>query len=241
MTETLVLRDLLVPRGATANVFAIEGDHELFKPSRIVLPEATSKFFMVADIKVGMNSQLLSTSCFPASLFSELSHAESLDFDAVPRGRNFVLNVWNMDEAASWRSFGGVVLGEKVAGPDNRYKGEHAGRTVLGLGYTMVAPGATVLVRSMTQVVFKPDRVALPLSVLEDFEVLSLHVENYQGWKLWEISLPADRSVLDERRPGVLEPDGGTLQEAEGLVMRVRNKMSEDKPFFGSVLGAMSW
>lgn len=241
MAEKLVLKDMLVAKKGSANIFAFEGEHDMFKPSRIVLPEAVAKFFMINDIKAGMNSQLIGANCFPATLFSELSHAESLDFDVVPRMRNFVLSVSNMDDKSSWRSFGGVVYGERVMGPDNRYMGMHSGRTVLGLGYTMIAPGETMIVRSFTQVVFKPDRLALPTSVLEDFEVLSLYVEDYQGRRVAEILLPPDLSAFDERRPGALEPYGGTLQVAHQLVATVKNKTAQDRPFFGSVLGTMAW
>lgn len=64
-----------------------------FRPSRLVIPSAQAVALMVNDIKVGKNSQLLSSNPVPGAPFSELAVGVALGLDTCNVGQQVTLSV----------------------------------------------------------------------------------------------------------------------------------------------------
>jgi len=64
-----------------------------FRPSRLVIPNTLIDQVMVNDIKVGKNSQLLSSNPVPAAPFSELAVGVALGLDTCNVGQQVTLSI----------------------------------------------------------------------------------------------------------------------------------------------------
>src|SRR5216684_1086208 len=60
---------MIVPGFATGNITV--NPMRIFRPNRLLIPERVANSFMVCDLKIGKNSQLLSTLEIPAMTFGE--------------------------------------------------------------------------------------------------------------------------------------------------------------------------
>lgn len=84
----------------------------VFRPERIVIPAAVAAFFQVTDVKVGKNSQFVSSGAVPAATFSETAFGVRLKLDTVQISQDLILEVTNIDVAA--RRFLASMIGESV-------------------------------------------------------------------------------------------------------------------------------
>ena len=64
-----------------------------FRPSRLVIPSSIVQTMQVNDIKVGKNSQLLSSNPVPAAPFSELAVGVALGLDTCNVGQQITLSI----------------------------------------------------------------------------------------------------------------------------------------------------
>jgi hypothetical protein len=64
-----------------------------FRPSRLVVPSSIVQTMQVNDIKVGKNSQLLSSNPVPAAPFSELAVGVALGLDTCNVGQQITLSI----------------------------------------------------------------------------------------------------------------------------------------------------
>lgn len=64
-----------------------------FRPSRFVIPSATVANFSVNDLKIGKNSQFLSSNSVPAAVFSELAVGVALGLDTCSVGQQITVSV----------------------------------------------------------------------------------------------------------------------------------------------------
>ena len=85
-----------------------------FRPSRFVIPAATVANFSVNDLKIGKNSQFLSSAAVPAAVFSELAVGVALAMDAAQIAQDIVLSVTNVD--ALPHRFTAAMIGESCEG-----------------------------------------------------------------------------------------------------------------------------
>jgi len=81
-----------------------------FKPHRLVVPSTISPLFKINDIKVGQETQYVSSGTIYAECFSEVAVAVTLKGTRASLGNNIILNATNRD-AANSQTFSAMLLG----------------------------------------------------------------------------------------------------------------------------------
>ncbi len=84
----------------------------VFRPERIVVPAAVAAFFQITDVKVGKNSQFVSSGAVPAATFAETAFGVRLKMDTCQISQDLIIEVTNIDVAA--RRFLASMIGESV-------------------------------------------------------------------------------------------------------------------------------
>ncbi|MDP9002369.1 MAG: hypothetical protein M3O46_19935 [Myxococcota bacterium] len=96
--------------GAGANFNVTIAPQVRFKTRRIILDDATAKYFVINSFNIGITPQFISGDPVPAAAFTELAQDMWLDFDEAYIGNVLTLNVTNFDAAA--HNFQGALLGD---------------------------------------------------------------------------------------------------------------------------------
>ena len=84
----------------------------IFRPERLVVPSNLAIDFLITDIKVGKNSQLVSTGALPAVMFTEVAFGVRLKMDTAQISMFVTVSVTNQNPAA--RNFQGGIVGPAV-------------------------------------------------------------------------------------------------------------------------------
>jgi len=84
----------------------------IFRPERLVVPSNLAVDFLITDIKVGKNSQLVSTGALPAVMFTEVAFGVRLKMDTCQIAMFVTISVTNQNPAA--RNFQGGIVGPAV-------------------------------------------------------------------------------------------------------------------------------
>jgi hypothetical protein len=84
----------------------------IFRPERLVIPSNLAVDFLITDIKVGKNSQLVSTGALPAVMFTEVAFGVRLKMDTCQISMFVTLSVTNQNPAA--RNLQGGIVGPAV-------------------------------------------------------------------------------------------------------------------------------
>jgi hypothetical protein len=84
----------------------------IFRPERLVVPSNIAVDFLITDIKVGKNSQLVSTGALPAVMFTENAFGVRLKMDTAQISMFVTISVTNQNPAA--RNFQGGIVGPAV-------------------------------------------------------------------------------------------------------------------------------
>ena len=84
----------------------------IFRPERLVVPSNIAVDFLITDIKVGKNSQLVSTGALPAVMFTEQAFGVRLKMDTAQISMFVTISVTNQN--ASARNFQGGLVGPAV-------------------------------------------------------------------------------------------------------------------------------
>jgi len=84
----------------------------IFRPERLVVPSNLAVDFLITDIKVGKNSQLVSTGALPAVMFTETAFGIRLKMDTCQIAMFVTISVTNQNPAA--RNFQGGIVGPAV-------------------------------------------------------------------------------------------------------------------------------
>jgi hypothetical protein len=84
----------------------------IFRPERLVVPSNIAVDFLITDIKVGKNSQLVSTGALPAVMFTENAFGVRLKMDTAQVSMFVTVAVTNQNAAA--RNFQGGLVGPAV-------------------------------------------------------------------------------------------------------------------------------
>lgn len=101
-----------VPAGATLDITA-RPQVKMFRGRRLVIDQAVAVNFLIADIRVGQKSQMVSNNPIPAAIFSEVSVGVNMKLDTVTVGMELVLRVTNTD-AINPHDFSAGVIGIAV-------------------------------------------------------------------------------------------------------------------------------
>jgi hypothetical protein len=100
----------LIAAGAAATL--TQRPQIVFRGERIVIPAAVAAFFVLTDVRVGKNSQLVSAGNIPAATFAETAFGVRLKMDTCQISQDLILQVVNIDVAA--HRFLAAVIGESV-------------------------------------------------------------------------------------------------------------------------------
>lgn len=84
----------------------------IFRPERLVIPSHIAVDFLITDIKVGKNSQLVSTGALPAVMFTEQAFGVRLKMDTAQISMFVTVSVTNENPQA--RKFQGGLVGPAV-------------------------------------------------------------------------------------------------------------------------------
>jgi hypothetical protein len=84
----------------------------IFRPERLVVPSNIAVDFLITDIKVGKNSQLVSTGALPAVMFTESAFGVRLKMDTAQISMFVTISVTNQNPQA--RNFQGGLVGPAV-------------------------------------------------------------------------------------------------------------------------------
>jgi hypothetical protein len=84
----------------------------IFRPERLVIPSNIAPDFLITDIKVGKNSQLVSTGALPAVGFTETAFGVRLKMDTCQISMFVTLTVTNQNVVA--KNFQGMIVGPAV-------------------------------------------------------------------------------------------------------------------------------
>lgn len=84
----------------------------MFRPERLVVPSNVAVDFLITDIKVGKNSQLVSTGALPALMFTESAFGVRLKMDTAQISMFVTISVTNTNQNA--KSFAGGLVGPAV-------------------------------------------------------------------------------------------------------------------------------
>jgi hypothetical protein len=83
-----------------------------FRPERLVIPASIAEDFLITDIKVGKNSQLVSTGAIPAAAFTHRSESNRMKMDTAQISMFVTISVTNISNEA--KNFQGVIFGPSV-------------------------------------------------------------------------------------------------------------------------------
>ena len=84
----------------------------IFRPERIVIPSNLAADFLITDVKVGKNSQLVSPGAIPAVVFVENAFGVRLKMDTAQIAQFITISVTNQNGAS--RNFQGAIIGPAV-------------------------------------------------------------------------------------------------------------------------------
>jgi len=161
-------------RGCTSANITLDGS-DLPKPFRVDsvrIPDEVARHFLVTDVKVGRNSQLLSVGAVPAAVFSESSWVQQPDLDVLREGDSLTLSVTCVSEVD--QEFSAEVSGRQVQSGEALLRARR--RMVLGLGSTSVRSGQWANICVQPQCPFRPDGLVIPSFVAQHFRLVDLKV-----------------------------------------------------------------
>lgn len=84
----------------------------IFRPERLVIPSSIAPDFLITDIKVGRNSQFVSSGAVPAVLFAESALGVRLKMDTAQISMFMMISVTNQN--LHGKNFQGVLIGQSL-------------------------------------------------------------------------------------------------------------------------------
>lgn len=226
-TFSRALPRAVVPAGGVIIVHSAQvSSRGPLRPVSLGIPKQVAENLLIADIKVGKNSQLVSVGALPADVFARGKRAWRLDMDTLEPGMHLTLGLVNTGNTAV--PFEGEVA---LANPgEERVRNPMA---MLGFGHTTVEANGTANISVQSQVPFEPAALHVPENQLDIFEILSLQHGPYLD--VDELSKAAASSLSKENLLGngliALEPLS-RLSPGDCLTLSVKNLT--DKPAFFS-------
>jgi hypothetical protein len=99
-----------IPGNGSANIGV--QPQVIFRPERIVIPSNIAPDFLITDIKVGKNSQLVSPGAIPSVVFVENAFGVRLKMDTAQIAQFITISVTNQNGQS--RNFQGAIIGPAV-------------------------------------------------------------------------------------------------------------------------------
>ena len=164
------LPEVLVPKEGVYDVLSDPvSPTGVFYPTGIVVDPEVASQFMVTDVRIGGNSQLISRGAVPGCLFAA-DTPHHLRLDKMPLGSRVGLSVRNVGPTE--QRFRAWVLGSRDV------PRQEEGLYVVGFGSTTITNEITVVMNQL-QVAFHPRVLYVPPGVLDVFRVNSLRQGRY--------------------------------------------------------------
>jgi hypothetical protein len=226
--EEIVIKCAQIPANSSANIQIIS-EKGPFRIVNILVPEHISRDCVFTDIKVGKNSQLISSGAVHAFFFDEKLPPQDLACDIMMRGMVATLSVTNLRDDRSLE-FQATLKGKLVSDSHGNFHHSRSPtrRTMLGLGVVPVEPHGTTKITLQTQVSFNPDSLFVHPNVLDGLQVTSLRV----------IGMEMNVS-MEQLREGVATFKAPTMQIADWLCIEVANETDIRKTVCGAIGGTM--
>jgi hypothetical protein len=222
MIEQIEVGPYSVPGNGAMNieVFSEKGP---FRAQNMILTEEVGRDFFITDIKVGRNSQFVSSSAVHANYFARRGMTEDLLFDFLPRGMKMTVCVLNMTPEP--KTFHGVLKGSLIA--ENMHRDCAFNKILIGLGHVIVPANGKVKVSVQPQVMCRAMSIIVPPYILDALKVTSLRVVGVE--KLENIEL----------QDGEAEFQPSLMQIGDWLCIEVENKSDQPRAFYGTIGGAL--
>lgn len=200
-----------------------------FYPSGIVVDAGCAAHFLVDDVKVGRNSQLVALGALPAELFSSERDVVPLFMDRCLPGDRVLLSL-------TCRAPEPVVFRSWVVGGARRPRGVLY--YACGLGCREVGPGQTGQVVVVPHVDFEPRRLFVPRRLLDAFRI-----DGVVSGKFLDVQYPSSVAPLS-LFPEALRAGGEVelfpvkyVSRAMPISVAATNTSPETASFAGAVLG----
>jgi hypothetical protein len=104
--------DSVVTIAAGAAATITQRPQVIFRPERLVIPGTIAPSFLVTDLRIGKNSQLLSAGALPAEVFSQNAFGVRLKMDTAQVAMDIVIVIQNISAGAV--RFTVAMIGEAV-------------------------------------------------------------------------------------------------------------------------------
>jgi hypothetical protein len=222
MIERIEIEEVEVAANGSTNIW-VYSEKGPFRILNLELSPEVAKDFFVTDIKVGKNSQFITTGAVAASYFAQRGSTEDLRFDKLPRGLKITISVTNMRRTPA--KFAGVLRGN-LEGDSYQVDEIPQVRVIAGLGHTIVPPEGKMILRVQPQEPFRPDCLVLPPEVCEHLHVNSVRVVG-------------QNMTLDRSNPTDLLFPATDMKIADWLALEVENKTEIEQAFYGSCGGSL--
>ena len=143
-----------------------------FRAQNMIVTDEIARDFFVTDLKVGKNSQFVSSSAVHASYFARRGAKEDLLFDFLPRGMKMTVCVKNMTQEP--KTFHAYLKGTLIA--ENMHRDCALNRIILGLGHSIVPANGKTKLSVQPQVACRAMSIVVPPYILDALKITSLRV-----------------------------------------------------------------
>jgi hypothetical protein len=213
------------------------------------VPDEVADDFAVADVWVGLDSQLVSTGSVPASLFARGAPRDELLMDSIATSHNYLstdvahlsIDVTNLSSKSL------PFTCRATFSDDSARLARYRRARLAGLGVSRVSPLGSLVVAVQPMVPMAPDRLFVPRRVLEHVDVEGLDVCSWSDWRSSVGRYGVVDSVPSEcLRRSSLEEDGvfhlGRLRRVgpgECFIARFKNRTNAFVNVCGAILGGV--
>lgn len=97
---------------ALTQVQVTQQPQTIFRPNRLVVPQAIAPSFTIDDVRIGKNSQFVAAGGVPAEAFSGVAVSVEIQFDTCQVSQTIVLTVTNQSQSAL--DFRAMMLGTSL-------------------------------------------------------------------------------------------------------------------------------
>lgn len=216
-----------------------------FLPTWVAIPDEMARHFLVTDIKIGKNSQLVSTGCLPASLFDE-SMSKRINLEdiglsiehLVPNStrdtfRISVTNASNNSQTITIDIYGRYI-GDRPHNIEFKY--------ALGLGSTLITHNGSANIHVQPQRNFIPSHLFVPSHVLDGIVVDELYTDHLGEKMPTRRSYVMPATLLEDRlrQNGhiTLSPQS-IVETSQFVTLAVTNHSPSKQYFTGAILGSI--
>lgn len=229
--EEIIVKGVQIPSNNAANIQVIS-EKGPFRIINISVPEHVSRDCLFSDIKVGRNSQLISTGAVHAFVFNEKLPPQDICCDIMMRGMTATLSICNLRTETDLPplEFQATLKGKLVNERHGNFRHSRSPtrRTVMGLGVVSVEAHGMAKIALQAQLPFKPDCLMVHPCIMEGLQLTSLRVVGV------EMSMHLERP-----RDGMAIFEAARMQIADWLCIEFANETDTRKTIYGAVGGTM--